>query len=281
MKKLTDLRQTEEYSEYIKKIGWKVDKFQDTYIFLKKFLFWNFVKVQRPDKLVGSELLSYLVKEFEYSTIYVEPSNNDQYEDLLRSGFRKYNSPFLPSKTVQIDLTKSEAELLMEMHYKTRYNITHNSKLKNQNSKVKIFISNDIDNFSDFWQRCARKRGMILSQKEEIRAIYDSFRKDACIHVAIDGEGDWLAAILRISTSKISYYMYAAATSMGKKLFAPTVLTWEAVRLAKKERKKIFDFEGVYDERFPLKSWKGFSRFKKGFGGREIEYPGCVSKIII
>ena len=31
---------------------------------------------------------------------------------------------------------------------------------------------------------------------------------------------------------------------------------------------KIFDFEGIYDQRFPKlnKGWIGFSNFKKGFG---------------
>ena len=72
--------------------------------------------------------------------------------------------------------------------------------------------------------------------------------------------------------------MYAAASDAGKKLFAPTLCAWEAIKLSKKHGSKIFDFEGIYDERFPLKSWHGFTRFKKSFGGREIEYPGAFVK---
>jgi lipid II:glycine glycyltransferase (peptidoglycan interpeptide bridge formation enzyme) len=41
---------------------------------------------------------------------------------------------------------------------------------------------------------------------------------------------------------------------------------------------KIFDFEGIYDSRFPIKSWLGFTHFKKQFGGNEIAYPGCYIK---
>jgi lipid II:glycine glycyltransferase (peptidoglycan interpeptide bridge formation enzyme) len=196
------------------------------------------------------------------------------------------------------------------MHYKTRYNIKHYNKSKTLNSNdknwgFKVSKTEDIEKFADFWQKCARQRGMFLSQKEEIKAIYNAFGKNAVIHVASyrhiewneesqkqnmrsgvekyfpqDDDENWLAAVLRISTKDVSYYMYAAASSEGKKLFAPTIVAWNAIKSAKNEGKKVFDFEGIFDERFPLKSWKGFTRFKRGFGGKEIEYPGCVSKII-
>ena len=41
---------------------------------------------------------------------------------------------------------------------------------------------------------------------------------------------------------------------------------------------KILDFEGIFDERFPNKKWKGFTHFKKSFAGYEVEYPGAFSK---
>jgi lipid II:glycine glycyltransferase (peptidoglycan interpeptide bridge formation enzyme) len=51
-------------------------------------------------------------------------------------------------------------------------------------------------------------------------------------------------------------------------------LVWEALKLAKKRGCRIFDFEGIYDERFPkaAASWKGFTKFKEGFGGEKIVY---------
>jgi lipid II:glycine glycyltransferase (peptidoglycan interpeptide bridge formation enzyme) len=47
---------------------------------------------------------------------------------------------------------------------------------------------------------------------------------------------------------------------------------------AKKRKCKLWDFEGIYDERFPNKDWLGFSHFKKSFGGSEILFPGSVTK---
>jgi lipid II:glycine glycyltransferase (peptidoglycan interpeptide bridge formation enzyme) len=58
-------------------------------------------------------------------------------------------------------------------------------------------------------------------------------------------------------------------------MFAPTLLTWEAIKLAKKLNCARFDFEGITDERWPLtRKWAGFTRFKKSFGGQAVTYPG-------
>jgi len=72
--------------------------------------------------------------------------------------------------------------------------------------------------------------------------------------------------------------MYAASNKRGKQLNVPTLLVWKTILIAKKRRMKIFDFEGIFDERFPLPAWRGFTRFKKSFGGEEVEYPGAFIK---
>ena len=192
------------------------------------------------------------------------------------------------------------------MHYKTRYNIKSGKRLK-----VKVHSvsgngksSKDIETFASFWQECALKqRGMFLGQKKEIIELYKAFGGKAHLILAstpfhlggvrsatsevsiktprmveLKNKHNLLSGILMIQTKDIAYYMYAASSDKGKKLFAPTICVWESIKLAKKLGCKIYDFEGIYDERFPLKSWKGFTRFKKSFGGKEISYPGAFVK---
>jgi len=78
---------------------------------------------------------------------------------------------------------------------------------------------------------------------------------------------------------EISYYWQAFSNNEGRKNFAQYRIVWEGILWAKKQGAKIFDFEGIYDERFPNKNWKGFTHFKKSFGGYEVEYPGAFIKI--
>ena len=86
---------------------------------------------------------------------------------------------------------------------------------------------------------------------------------------------DCVGGILLLFWDNIAYYWIAGATHEGKKLFAPTLLVWEAITLAKKRGSRLFDFVGVWDERLPNENnnWKGFTKFKEGFGGTELYYP--------
>jgi lipid II:glycine glycyltransferase (peptidoglycan interpeptide bridge formation enzyme) len=85
---------------------------------------------------------------------------------------------------------------------------------------------------------------------------------------------DPIAGILLLMYKKTAYYWFASSLGIGKKLFAPTLLVWEALRLAQKKGCTHFDFEGIYDERFPkaAESWRGFTKFKEGFGGEKVIY---------
>ena len=273
---MIDLRQTLEYVKYMSSLGWVGEKVGNNYCYIKNFpIIGSFIKFQRPDKLGDKEIeeIKRLGKKYRAFQIVVEPKYTEHYTLLTEHGFRQSRNPYLPSKTIHIDLTKSENQLLKEMHYKTRYNIkkSHNSQLTTHNSK-------DILSFADFWQECAiKQRFMYLSQKKEITELYKALKKNADLIFTLHSN-ELVAGILLLHADKTSYYMYAASNQEGKRLFAPTICAWEAIKMSKKRGLKIFDFEGIYDERFPLKNWEGFTRFKKSFGGSEIEYPGAFSK---
>lgn len=270
---MKDLRQVEQYAKFIKSIGWIVKRKNDINYYIKKFpLVGSFIKVQRPES-IDFKIIDKLAKKYRAFQIVIEPKNINDKQIITNKNYRQNQIPFIPAKTIYIDLTKSDKQLLKEMHHKTRYNIKVAKK-----RKVIIKISKDINKFAKFWQECALKqRGMFLSQKNEIAQLYKAFSNSSDIILAIHSN-KLVAGILLIHSDKTSYYMYAASSSFGKKVFAPTLAVWKAIKVSKGAGSKIFDFEGIYDKRFPLKSWKGFSRFKKSFGGREIEHPGAFTK---
>lgn len=274
---MSDLRQSPQYARFMKAIGWKVKKTSNFYAYIKRFpIIGSFIKIQRPKKVDLKKVLD-IAKKHRAFQIIIEPHSASPQgkENLLsKHGFRQSKSYFAPSKTIQIDLTKSQKNLFSEMHHKTRYNIrkaTNNLQLTTYNSK-------GIKTFANFWQKCAKdQRGMFLSQKREITKMYEAFGKDAYI-ITINRDKELLSAVLLIKAGKMAYYMYAASNIKGKKNFAPTLNVWEVIKLAKKLGCKIFDFEGIYDERFPIESWQGFTRFKKSFGGKILKYPGTFTK---
>ncbi|MCS7092752.1 MAG: peptidoglycan bridge formation glycyltransferase FemA/FemB family protein [Patescibacteria group bacterium] len=279
--KFVDIRQTLNYSKYMRSLGWYTKKVEDVYIYLRKILLVKVMKIQRPKKLSQEciKLIESVAKKEKVLQIIIEPSELSDVPILIKHGY-KQTHPFVPSKTIEIDVKKSEQELLKEMSQKTRYNI----KIAIRNG-VKVENSKNIKDFVSFWNKCSIERKN-FPQTREINALYNSFRKNATILFAYqnsinkttDEKAKIIAAVLLIYSKNISYYMYAASSKEGKKLFAPTLLVWEAIKISKKRGCQLFDFEGIYDERFPLPSWRGFTKFKLGFGGKIKEYPGAFTK---
>ena len=268
---MTDLRQSPQYAKYLEIMGWKVEKVNNTFIYLKKLaiLGW-FAKIQRP-LVLSDEIINFIEKKYHPFQFSVEPRNKKQISIL--ENFKLSKSPSLPTKTRVLSLTKSHSEILSNFSPKTRYN----TQLA-QKRKIKIIESKNILDFTNFWRKnFERKRFLVMSQQKNIIAMQKAFTKNSHILLAKKGNNT-IAVLFILFFARNAYYMYAASNNEGRSNFAPTLLTWHAILLAKKSGCKIFDFDGIYDERFPIKSWQGFTKFKKGFGGKEIEYPGNFIK---
>lgn len=258
---MVDLRQSSAWANYLKSIGWQVEKIDNTFIYIKKIpLLGNFVKIQRPQNL-NEGIINFINQKYKPFQFTIEP--------LTKLNFKLTNSPSLPAKTLIINLQKSENELLKSFSQKVKYNIKL-SKKKN----VKITESKNILDFTNFWRsNFESKRFPFFSQQKNIIAMQKAFGKNSKILLA-KKDDKTIAALFLLYYDQVSYYLYAAASDAGRSNFAPTLLTWYAILLSKRTGCKIFDFDGIYDERFPIKTWQGFTKFKYGFSKNEIEYPG-------
>lgn len=263
-----DLRQTPAYAAYMRSLGWLTT--HGVFIKPLPLLPFTLVKIQRPQRLPNLAALK------KFRPVFIS------YEPLLGSpipkGFRP-TTPLLPSKTILLDLRKSLPQLMKEMHPKTRYNIR---KFANSNFQFSIIRGDqigqqDLKDFFEIYRTNSRRQHFWGINFTQLKSLIDCFGKDAYLLIA----GKNLGGLLILVYDKIAYYSHNAAGIEGRRRFTPTILTWEAIKLAKKLKCRTFDFEGITDERFPLtKKWTGFSRFKKSFGGKGVKYPGAFSKWI-
>jgi lipid II:glycine glycyltransferase (peptidoglycan interpeptide bridge formation enzyme) len=272
---MTDLRQSPKWADYLQSLGWKVEKIENVNCFFRKLPFLGLmVKIQRPEKLPLKQIEKFTQK---YKTFLakIEPKDEKQAQVLLKNGFKLSRFPLSPPKTIIIDLKKSEDQLLSQMHPKTRYNI----KIAQRNG-IKVEISDDFDSFSKIWLESQKRKKISFATTSQMEKFWQVFKEDSFLILAKDKKGQVLAGILMPIYDKIAYYLYAGSKKEGNKLFAPTFVTWQALKIAKEKGAKVFDFEGVYDERFKsaTSSWQGFSRFKKSFGGKEVAYSGAFYK---
>src|SRR5687767_559313 len=104
-----DIRQSEIYVKYVVRNGWIVEEIDGVKIFIKKFpLFGSVIKIHRPDHIPQSRLLDELVKKYKARSVSLELNKRAR----KNHGFAVNQNPYLPTKTIQIDLIESEEKIL-------------------------------------------------------------------------------------------------------------------------------------------------------------------------
>jgi lipid II:glycine glycyltransferase (peptidoglycan interpeptide bridge formation enzyme) len=178
-------------------------------------------------------------------------------------------SPFLPTKTIHVDLKRSEKEIFSSFSEAKRRAVRRATTLG-----VTVSESNNI---SDLLRAKNASAGMFgFMTTTGIRELWETFKPDhTSIVLAHDINKKLIGGVLLIHHDQRTYYWIAGSIQYGKKLFAPTLLVWESIKVAKKHKSSIFDFVGTWDERIPTENmqWKGFTKFKEGFGGTQVYYP--------
>jgi lipid II:glycine glycyltransferase (peptidoglycan interpeptide bridge formation enzyme) len=277
-------------------IGWKVRRIAGVNVFIKHFpLIGSFIKIQRATTIPDISQIKTLINKERAFKVVIEPDVNCNVSELENHGF-KLTSPYAPSKTIQIDLTPP-LDAVFNGFTEAKQRAVRKAE------KYGLVIKEGL--VEDFIQ--LKARGFLFLQNSisnQIRKLHQAFSPNkaivllACLagfplnqsenftknrHSEFVLGSSLVAGILLLFYSHITYYWMAAATNEGKKLAAPSFLVWEALKLGKSRGCTIFDFEGVFDERFPKQtsSWKGFTKFKEGFGGKTIFFPAPLGKSFV
>jgi len=201
---------------------------------------------------------------------------------LLKLGFKQLPYDIEPSQTLILDITKSEEELLAQMHEKWRYNIR---LAERKGVKVKFVIS-DITNFEYYFNEFYQLVDKGTSERKNIKHHpKDYYKKQLEINsedikfelFVAEYECKIIAANIVVLFGNRATYLHGATSSEHREVMAPHLLQWEQIKEAKKRGCSEYDFWGIVNEHTKDKrgqSWEGFTRFKKGFGGREVNYIG-------
>ena len=169
-----------------------------------------------------------------------------------------------PSKTLMVDLTKNQDKLLKEMHTKTRYNIRLAEK-----KGVRI-AGSDISHFDIFWKLMSE-----TEDRDQFRLhSQDYYRKMLAqgglikIFMAELNSKPIVTGIFAFFGDTVTY-VHGASSNQNRNVMAPYLLQWRIIKLSQELGYKSYDFHGIDEAK-----WPGVTRFKKGFGGEVVEYPG-------
>lgn len=192
-------------------------------------------------------------------------------------GFHTTHSGFQPEHTLLLDLTKSEEELLKEMKPKGRYNI-HLAEKKG----VKIRISDpakkeqfkkDIDAYFAMLKETTSRDNFSGHNKEIYKNMIEILEPKnlAKLYIA-EHENTPIAAIITTYYKDTATYYYGVSSNSFRNLMAPYLLQWEAIKDAKTQGYKTYDFLGISPLNAKNHPWKGVTEFKTKFGGAHATY---------
>lgn len=271
---MVDIRQTKEYAAHLQNSGWVVETKAGVNYFVKKILGLGILKVQRPEHL-AFKTINKISQNYGVFQVIVEPKTKMDAEYLASNGYKLSKSPFLPTKTLILDLTKSKGELWNSLNKKTRYSIK-----RGEGSKTKeMFSEQDIETFRKAWKKSVGFSRFVPSNKN-LLSLKKTFTKCTPLFLASHNNSAEIigGSLFTRNCEKVSYYWQAFSSKEGRASLSSHALLWQGILWAKSKGCRIMDLEGIYDPRFPNKAWQGFTRFKKSFGGEEKEYPGAFAK---
>ena len=226
--------------------------------------------------------------------IQLEPNveNADNLKTKLKSlGLAPSAHPLFTNYTFVLDLTKSEEELLKNMHPKTRYNIRiaekkgvkvteDNSdkafeqylKLTKATTQRQSFYAHSVNYHRLMWETLKNQESKIRSQNYEkltAHLLKATYNNETLVTWILFVLGDTL------------YYPYGASSNEHREVMASNLMMWEAIKFGKKMGLKKFDMWGSLGPDPDAKDpWYGFHRFKQGYGGKLTEFVGSYDFVI-
>lgn len=207
--------------------------------------------------------------------VRVEPMHDMVVELLMRNGLglTHAKNSLQPRRTIVMDLSRSADELLDSLHHKHRYNIN-----LAQRKGVTVDESRDIDAFWKLLQQTAEHDDFRTHGHQYYRKLLNFFAENSSLktrlYMAYQG-GQPIAGAIILEHGRTAYYLHGASSREHRALMAPHLLHWTLITRYQTAGFQWYDFWGIDPDKYP-----GVTRFKLGFGGQVVEYPGAFDLVL-
>jgi len=235
-------------------------------VFIKKIPLspFSMMKIQRYSGELNLGDLKKLKRKYRVVYVVAEPIDKKVH------GWKVNKHPFLPSKTIVIDLRKDEKKLWKDLSTNAKRILKKDSLVQT----IELRGKKDRRKFYKNWKKAAHTW---LMSEERFNKLIEAFGEDASLWVSKKGDS-LLSGIILLKSGDTVNYFQTWTSEAGRRSGSHYHLVWQVILECKRQSVRWFDFEGILDERWPQKRWAGFSEFKKRFGGKVISYPGSFVK---
>lgn len=220
---------------------------------------------QAPEFLEA--LASYAKSHYRTVTLTIEP-DWIELPSLLGENWRPSDNTILIPRTLILDLTKTEEELLAPMAKKTRQYIRKSGGVEDlvvQQVKGKEYL----DECLAIYHQTADRAGFALHDDQYYYDIFDKLGEASPVFAAFHG-GQPVAFLWLAISADTAFELYGGMNDKGQELRANYALKWHTVLKMKEWGIERYDMNGLLND--------GVSTFKQGFADHEDMLVGTYDR---
>ncbi len=184
-----------------------------------------------------------------------------------------------PLRTIILDITPDETTLLAGMKEKWRYNVRLASR-KGVTVRVAETIE-DVQAWYTLLETTGERDKFGIHTLAYYLQVWRIFAPSDTVRLLLaeSSDGQLLAGIFVSLFARQAIYLYGASSNEQRQLMPNYLLQWEAIRWAKSCGACSYDFWGIPDTEDEDEAMAGVYRFKRGWGGSVVQFPGCYEYI--
>lgn len=194
-----------------------------------------------------------------------------------------------PRQTILVNLKNSDEEIIQSMKPKHRYNL---KVAQRSGLEAEVYHQNLTRQFPRLWrllQETAARQSFRLHPLGYYQKMLEVLQEEQMVRlIFIKKQSKDLAGLILITYNGTATYLHGASIPSHKELMAPYLLHWQAIQTAKELGCRTYDLWGSNaDFNQDKQEWQsksghpsaGTTRFKLGFGGEVVNYPGAYDLI--
>lgn len=182
------------------------------------------------------------------------------------AGFRPTDNTILIPRTLILDLTRSEDELLADMSKKHRQYIRKSGR---EELEFREVTRDELGQCLSVYKETAQRAGFGIHEDRYYLDIFDNLGPASPVFAAF--QGTTVVAFLWLSASgSTAFELYGGMTDDGERLRANYALKWMAIQAMKERGVQRYDFNGLLND--------GVSKFKMGWAKHENLLLGTWDK---
>jgi lipid II:glycine glycyltransferase (peptidoglycan interpeptide bridge formation enzyme) len=209
-------------------------------------------------------LAQYAKKNYHSVALTIEP-DSENFE--VPQGWKHSKNHILPSRTIILDLAKTESELLNDMVKKTRQYIR---KSASENIKIQRVRNNeDLDKCLEIYHNTSKRAKFNLHDNQYYHDVFNKLGDNAPLFAAYF-EDKPIAFLWLAISANTAFELYGGVNETGQQLRSNYALKWYAIRKCKEWGLRRYDFGGLIEG--------GVTTFKMGWASAETNLAGTFDR---